>query len=144
MACQEPGMIGKVASVGAEISPSYAQLVLPIRSSVIGSWKTCLWWRRLLGVLEETIASQFCAKLDCKKPNHYRHCNLTSAMYPSIVAVIIPLLAASAQASKVDGPCTGSYSYGICETIDTCNYYGGTHTAGYCPDTPTDGKDHLL
>jgi hypothetical protein len=25
MACQEPGMIGKVASVGAEISPSYGQ-----------------------------------------------------------------------------------------------------------------------
>jgi hypothetical protein len=65
-------------------------------------------------------------------------------MYPSIVAVIIPLLAASVQASTLNGPCTGSYSYGICETIDTCNYYGGAHIAGYCPDTPTDGKDHLL
>ncbi|KAN0104242.1 hypothetical protein V8E51_009987 [Hyaloscypha variabilis] len=59
-------------------------------------------------------------------------------MYPSIVAVIIPLLAASVQASTLNGPCTGSYSYGICETIDTCNYYGGAHIAGYCPDTPTD------
>ena len=74
-----------------------------------------------------------------------RYCQplqLPAVMY--FFSVIIPPLAASTQAA-INGHCiddgSGGAGYsGICETIATCNYYGGTHKNDLCPNDPSDGK----
>jgi hypothetical protein len=74
---------------------------------------------------------------NCSITPHLQRLQSPTVMYFS--SIIIPLLAASTQASVLNGECSNGGD-GICLYTSTCTASGGSYVSNLCPDTPDDGE----